>query len=288
MSQAQEEVFKLDAITLAALRWNKSAEVHVLALHGWLDNANSFSVLAPLLTQCDVVALDMAGHGLSQSRPGCGAYNIWQDIRELVQVLDQLNWSSCYILGHSRGAMIASLLAASFPERIQGLILIDAILPYTETEQNFPKRLREATLSSLDSRRLNRRSYYPEKALALKSRSHAYFPIPISASALFAERSLKYCPDKGWYWQYDSRLNLVSELRLTVKQAEAVLSAFPQKALVLCATEGLLKRPLCRELELSDHLDLHTVEGPHHVHLSECTQKLALVAELVLSYISHD
>jgi hypothetical protein len=37
----------------------------VIALHGWLDNANSFARLAPQLKGLRIVALDLAGHGYS-------------------------------------------------------------------------------------------------------------------------------------------------------------------------------------------------------------------------------
>lgn len=52
----------------------KTDEGRWLLLHGWLDNADSFSQLAPRLCAADaaifgdVVALDMAGHGLSDHR----------------------------------------------------------------------------------------------------------------------------------------------------------------------------------------------------------------------------
>ena len=47
-----------------------------LLLHGWLDNSDSFAQLAPKLCDADgdafadVVALDLAGHGLSDHRNG--------------------------------------------------------------------------------------------------------------------------------------------------------------------------------------------------------------------------
>ena len=39
----------------------------VLCLHGWLDNADSFKGLAPLVAKdgWDVLSLDLPGHGLS-------------------------------------------------------------------------------------------------------------------------------------------------------------------------------------------------------------------------------
>ena len=56
---------------LAALAWGDPEAPTWLALHGWLDNAESFSRLAPLLVEAlgiRIVAIDFPGHGHSQPR----------------------------------------------------------------------------------------------------------------------------------------------------------------------------------------------------------------------------
>lgn len=47
-----------------------------MALHGWLDNAMSFSQLAPLLSDagCHVIAMDLPGHGNSEHFPSYCSY----------------------------------------------------------------------------------------------------------------------------------------------------------------------------------------------------------------------
>jgi pimeloyl-ACP methyl ester carboxylesterase len=50
----------------------------ILAVHGWLDNCNSFSPIAPLLPLDDfrVIALDMPGHGLSDHHAPGMVYSV--------------------------------------------------------------------------------------------------------------------------------------------------------------------------------------------------------------------
>ena len=55
----------VDGLQMAGLRWGTPGARPLLALHGWLDNAQSFTPLAPHLSQFDFVALDLTGHGRS-------------------------------------------------------------------------------------------------------------------------------------------------------------------------------------------------------------------------------
>ena len=69
MSAQVEEVRpSLGHIELAAHLFGPVDGLPVIALHGWLDNANSFARLAPLLRGLRIVALDLAGHGYSEHR----------------------------------------------------------------------------------------------------------------------------------------------------------------------------------------------------------------------------
>ncbi|HBN60384.1 MAG TPA: alpha/beta hydrolase, partial [Halomonas sp.] len=57
---------------LAALSWGRQDAPTWLALHGWLDNAASFTRLAPRLVSAlgiRIVAIDFRGHGHSAHAP---------------------------------------------------------------------------------------------------------------------------------------------------------------------------------------------------------------------------
>src|SRR5690606_24141760 len=79
-----ERRFALRGLTLAGREWGREDGLPVLALHGWLDNAGRFDLLAPLLRGCRVVALEAAGQGASDFRSADSGYNLGQDVGDLI------------------------------------------------------------------------------------------------------------------------------------------------------------------------------------------------------------
>ena len=60
LTQTFEEVcFSLSEVELHGIKKGNENQPIVLCLHGWLDNADSFSNLAPLLADYHVVAVDL-------------------------------------------------------------------------------------------------------------------------------------------------------------------------------------------------------------------------------------
>ena len=73
-TQAKELQWQVHGLTIAGLAWGNPDNPPLLALHGWLDNANSFALLAPALEDFYVVALDLTGHGQSSRRSEDATY----------------------------------------------------------------------------------------------------------------------------------------------------------------------------------------------------------------------
>ena len=88
---------------IAYKEWGRGGSRRVLALHGWLDNCNSFATLGPYLAQHDyhVVAFDHIGHGKSAHLPIGAFYDKALYVQHTKAVLDHLQWSSANIVAHS-------------------------------------------------------------------------------------------------------------------------------------------------------------------------------------------
>ena len=57
----QHRTFESNGVQLAAKEWGNPEGKPIIALHGWLDNANSFDKMLPFLEGMHVIAVDMAG-----------------------------------------------------------------------------------------------------------------------------------------------------------------------------------------------------------------------------------
>lgn len=258
---AEEFVLSIAGVAIAGKRWRNGSRP-VLALHGWLDNAASFDVLAPLLADADVVALDLAGHGHSYHRTPQGSYNVWDDLPDLVRVADALGWQRFHLLGHSRGAIIATLLTAALPERMLGSIFLDGLappaLPFAETFQQLGRHLHE----HLSEPRPAARYDSLQRALDVRCRVGR---ISEQAARPIVERGLMRVDDV-WQWRADPRLNYASAFKLSAEHIAVLLetlSALPH--LVVMAEEGLGARLQNRE-QLA-MLNWRSLPGDHHFHL---------------------
>ncbi len=106
----------------------------IILLHGF--GASVFSwreVIAPLAKNATVIAYDRPAFGLT-SRPmpgewsGSSPYAIPAQADLLLALMDHLGAQKAILVGNSAGGTVAAYTALNFPERVQGLVLVDAAI----------------------------------------------------------------------------------------------------------------------------------------------------------------
>jgi pimeloyl-ACP methyl ester carboxylesterase len=274
------QCWQVDGLQLAGLSWGDPTGRPLLALHGWLDNAASFSLLAPLLAGFHVVALDLTGHGLSDRRSDDATYQIWDDLPQILGVVDALGWDSFSLLGHSRGAIISTLLASTFPERVQRLVLLDAVMPRSVAEQECATQMRKFVQ---DKRRLLQRDTRVFESVEAAVATRVERGLPLAAARLLVERNLRSCPG-GYTWTSDPRLRGASAVKLTAGQNQAVLEALDMPTLLLMAQEGFGRQPegAASAKRYIGNLIVEQVAGGHHFHMEPC---VAMVAQRIVDFL---
>jgi pimeloyl-ACP methyl ester carboxylesterase len=257
----------LEHIELAACVYGPAQGRPVIALHGWLDNAMSFARMAPKLEGMRIVALDMAGHGLSGHRPAGSLYNLWDNVFDLLAVARYLGWQRFSLLGHSLGAIVSTLAAATFPEQVERLALIDGLFPPTNDADSAPDNLAKA-MRQLLSGQVKEKTVYPSRDVALRARLIAG-GVSREAAELLAERGLVAVAG-GYSWRSDVRLKFTSAIRLSPAQAEAFLHRVQCPVQLVLAEQGLLARsPRFQELSARLPFATQTFPGGHHLHLDD-------------------
>lgn len=265
----REVSFEIDGLTYAGLEWGKPEAPLMLALHGWLDNALSFSVLAPLLKELRVVALDLSGQGHSDHRSQDASYHIWDDIPQLVGIVEQLGGGPVAILGHSRGAAIAVLLAAALGSRCSHLVLLDGLLPSPIAAASVPEQFARAQRDKRDSGKYRSRTFAGvEEFVAARGK----LGFSEESARLLAPRALRLGSDGNTMeLTHDPRLNHASAIKLTQEMCRVFYGSVQAKTLVLVAEEGLFIRAggeaARRALDEVRDCQVEQIPGGHHTHM---------------------
>jgi pimeloyl-ACP methyl ester carboxylesterase len=258
-----------------------SNEPPVLALHGWLDNANSFLPLARALPALNWLSLDFAGHGHSSHRSG--PYHFVDYVGDLLQLCRQQQWQGLTLVGHSMGAMVACAFAAAFPELVHRLVLIDAMGLMTAEAQDVAAQLRQGLLSRLQSPQ-KQMPVYADLAHAALAR-HKQSDFDLDSALLLAERGTKPVAG-GVSWRSDVRLREVSAIRYTPDQVHLLLAQIQCPVLAVLATDGLslTQQAVQRYANDFQKLTLVSLSGGHHLHLTNT----AAVADVIQRFFSEN
>jgi pimeloyl-ACP methyl ester carboxylesterase len=98
----------------------------IVMLHGSGSSLDAFDAVARRLRdRCEVVRIDLPGFGLTGPRPDRD-YRIGTYTRFMDQLLGQLGIGSAVLVGNSLGGNIAWQYALDFPDRVRGLVLVNA------------------------------------------------------------------------------------------------------------------------------------------------------------------
>ncbi len=278
--RAKELSFDVSGLHLTAKAWGDPAGAPTLALHGWLDNANTFDNLAPLLPELDLVVPDFAGHGFSSHRAAGVHYTSLADVQDALAIANDLGWERFNVIGHSMGAAVATELAGLFPDRILRAVMIDG---FAHHEGNAD----DAVLS-------NRRAI--EQMLAAE---HKTPPVYADLDAMI--RRVTEATDQSWgaaatlvarghklvrggyTWRTDPRIRFSTPQRQNHEQLDALMARSTAPALLIVANQGdRWYRPgIERRAAAHPALRIEYIDGPHHVHLEDAPR----VAHLIRGFL---
>ncbi|WP_299591765.1 alpha/beta hydrolase [uncultured Microbulbifer sp.] len=280
MSDSLHPVFRditldIQGNTIAARQWGNPDGVPVLALHGWLDNCASFDAMAPFLSELNLVAVDLAGHGQSYHRHRDANYTVWTEIEDVLGMADALGWEKFSMLAHSRGAVIATIAAATFPERVKRLALIDGLVPPPTTDAEAPETLRKG-IEQRARYHARKSKVFDSLEVATAARKNGLFKLSDDAARRLVERGVRRVGD-GFTWSNDPQLLASSLAKLNEGQVQAFLdrAVMPIRlALGKDGIQGMIER-IRPVAEQHPGIELREFPGGHHLHMEESAEAIA-------------
>jgi pimeloyl-ACP methyl ester carboxylesterase/quercetin dioxygenase-like cupin family protein len=112
------------------VRYGGSGPVVVL-LHGYAENSDSWAPLAQdLMKDHTVVVPDLRGIGRS-SKPAVG-YDKKTKAQDVRAVVTALGYDRTFVVAHDIGNMVAYAYAATYPDKVEQLVVMDAPIPGIE------------------------------------------------------------------------------------------------------------------------------------------------------------
>jgi pimeloyl-ACP methyl ester carboxylesterase len=93
-------------------------------VHGWTCDRSFFAPQADHFARRHrVVSVDLRGHGESDKPPG--PYPVATFAEDIAEIVEQAQLGKVVAVGHSLGGLIVLQMAASFPDRVAGIVMVD-------------------------------------------------------------------------------------------------------------------------------------------------------------------
>lgn len=245
------------------------AKTKLLCLHGWLDNAASFTPVGEILSEKDIylLAIDLPGHGDSFHLGPEAHYHMLDSIYFIEKLRLALSWKKISFLSHSLGAVLSGIYAGCFPENVELLISIEALGPISAPVEVTHSNIRRYVDKKI---RLDHKKHRPHPSIesGVKARIREG-RIQATEAKLLVERGMRKESAETYFWKADPRLSLPSSYRLTEDQVMDVLSRIECPYYLIKGSEefSLLAKALKFRAKAVKNFKVAEFKGGHHVHM---------------------
>src|SRR5262245_62954481 len=127
MPEFSERFFRSGTLRIHFRDWGDPRLPPLVIVHGLRDHSHSFDDLARgLLDRFHVFALDLRGHGDSETTPYYGFGHFVLDLHNLIRAL---RLERTVLVGHSMGGEVVATYAGSFPDRPAKVVMVEGLGP---------------------------------------------------------------------------------------------------------------------------------------------------------------
>lgn len=117
----------------------------LVCFHGFAENSGTWEALQ--LQDCQMVLVDLLGHGRSAKPRSLEPYELPVLLGHLHELMAELGCTGYSLLGYSLGGRIALAYGAAYPREVQGLILESSAYGIGDEEQRALRREQDVRLA---------------------------------------------------------------------------------------------------------------------------------------------
>lgn len=274
-------------LRLRLCRWGPAEGRPILVLHGFLEQGAAWHEVAQALVAAlgrPVVAPDHRGHGLSEHVGRGGSYPFWDYVGDAFVLAGTLG-GPVDVVGHSMGGTMAALFAATAPELVRRLVLVEGLGPPDMTgarherarifleERSTPPR--HPCLADLDDAVARMHRWNPEVPEATVRRLAARVTRPV----LPDDPAVRDPDPAGLTWTWDPLHRGRSALPFDAAVHRAFLRRIQAPTLLVDGGTSLLRLPDAadRAAGIPDARGAVVPDAGHLVHLEQPAALAALL-----------
>ncbi len=129
--ELEHDYFDTNGIRLHVVQAGPKSGIPILLLHGFPENWRGWIHQIPALVEAGfrVIVPDQRGYNLSDKPKGIKNYRVDELVRDILGLIDSLEYEKVNLVGHDWGAVVAWTLAYQHPRRLQRLGILNVPHP---------------------------------------------------------------------------------------------------------------------------------------------------------------
>lgn len=131
---------EIDGATVHYQEFGAASSPTLILIHGYTSSTYVWHAVAPAFAEQGfrVVAVDLLGFGYSD-KPASFDYSIASQARVVSRFMNRLGIGRATVVGNSYGGAVAATLALDYAERVEKLVLVDAVINNEATKSTILK-----------------------------------------------------------------------------------------------------------------------------------------------------
>jgi pimeloyl-ACP methyl ester carboxylesterase len=289
VSEPRDKFIDAQGLSLHYLEWGEPVGEPLVLVHGFLDQAHSWSPFVGALQELIkqplwIIAPDCRGHGDSGWVGAGGYYHFPDYVLDLDRIVQQLGAKTMKLIGHSMGGTISFLYTGSFPQRVARLVLIEGSGPPSMAFSDAPARM-EKWIAEVNQRGRKHFRQYSSIAAGAEQLRQTNPRLDAELALHLARSGMKQSSAGKWVWKFDPLHRTTAPQPFYAAQAIEFLRRVACPVLIVDGAESRQIRRHDSKQRLEEIRDRKQVVIENAGHMVHQDNPLAL-AKVVAEFLS--